>query len=356
MLLGVSCMLMTSSLFAQDVRIMYQSKLGTGGVDTVLVYMRSHKPVTQDIAAVNFSFAFQNSCLAFQSNNDNVFLAAWTNFLENGQVITILPTTYQGNIYDKRYQYGNSNGFIGFYPIITLPDSNSSPMLVMKVAFSGTCASLVYMENENENPFNQIADENLFAIPYIIENILNQPLIASWKGFQANKREEDVLLNWRTQDMQGLYYEVEKSYVRDFSSPISLGQVEVVGNGLGDRSYSFTDETNLRSIQYYRLKLLHVDGTHEYSPIIHLKTDDFVPEVSVYPNPVKDWLNVRASMLEDPIQAVTLYDAQGKEVLHKKMDPHPTYKIHVEDLSKGIYIVEALRISGEVTRLQVFKH
>ena len=354
LLLGVTCLLSTADTFAQDVKIMYQSKLGVGNIDTVLVYMRSNKPAAQDISAVNLSLVYQNICLSVVGNSENIFLATWGFSLENIQTISITPRTYNGNLYNRRYQYGNSV-IIGFFPLITLPDSFSAPMLVMKVAFNGTCTSLVYMEDEVENPFNQIADGTLVPIPYIIENILNQPLIASWRGFTTKKQTDGVRLAWRTQDLLGRHFEIEKSHERAFTDPITLGQVDVIDGGFGDRLYDFIDESNLRSIQYYRLKLIHLDGSHEYSPIIHLKETDVVPDITVYPNPTADLLIVRSTMVENPIQKVVLYDTNGKEVLQKGIADEPTYKLNIQHLAKGMYILEVLQASGNMTRSQVFK-
>jgi uncharacterized delta-60 repeat protein len=65
--------------------------------------------------------------------------------------------------------------------------------------------------------------------------------------------------------------------------------------------------------------------------------------VSLYPNPVKDILNI--DILDNTISSIKVYDLQGKLILE---DTNTT--INVNHLSNGIYIVKVVTEEGEFTK------
>ena len=186
-LLLVSCI----SAVGQDVKFSYQSKLGTGGVDTVLVWARSMTNSSVSLGAVNLSWVYNSSCLSYTPGNFpapasywSLFRDTWGSLLDFDQVQNI-NVTYDGNSYDRRVQYGNA---ISFFPVpVVVPASSQTPLLVMKLWFSGSCTSMVYMEDESENGLNQIADPSANLLTYIIENTLTQPLFNPGQEVEAEE-------------------------------------------------------------------------------------------------------------------------------------------------------------------------
>lgn len=168
------------SAFSQDVKFIYQSKIGTGNIDTVSVWAISMTNSPVSLGAVNLSWVFKSSCLSYTPGNFpapnsywSIFRDTWGSLLDFDQLQNI-SVTYDGNLYDRRVQYGNA---IAFFPVpVVVPASSQPPRLVMKLWFTGSCTSQVYMEDESENGLNQIADPNNSLLTYIIENVLNQPL------------------------------------------------------------------------------------------------------------------------------------------------------------------------------------
>lgn len=56
-------------------------------------------------------------------------------------------------------------------------------------------------------------------------------------------------------------------------------------------------------------------------------------QVNLFPNPVKDYLNIQCNKIP---QSITIYSSEGKEVKHEKN----TEKINVMELIKGMYLIK----------------
>ena len=76
---------------------------------------------------------------------------------------------------------------------------------------------------------------------------------------------------------------------------------------------------------FYGAYASHV-GIHDYNPL----------QLSVYPNPVTDQLNIVNP--DGNIQTVTLYNASGQLVLQTAVSNSPILKINVTSLPKGFYV------------------
>ncbi|MCI5059009.1 MAG: T9SS type A sorting domain-containing protein, partial [Flavobacteriales bacterium] len=63
-----------------------------------------------------------------------------------------------------------------------------------------------------------------------------------------------------------------------------------------------------------------------------------ISEISVYPNPVMDILNIQSN---ETMQLVNIYNAMGKNVLSSSVQSNNQAQINVAHLSFGIYFVEA---------------
>lgn len=72
-------------------------------------------------------------------------------------------------------------------------------------------------------------------------------------------------------------------------------------------------------------------------------------EVSIYPNPATDVLNV---VVDAEVSNVTIYNVAGNVVLS---EVNPSTKINIADLAAGAYVVEVSTING-VSRTQIMKN
>ncbi len=99
------------------------------------------------------------------------------------------------------------------------------------------------------------------------------------------------------------------------------------------------------------------DGTTDLTQGFHqtnwnfLGVEDFTPnyEAIIFPNPTEDVLNIRTSSFENVMY--TLYDAQGKLVMHSILNGEQTH-IQVSQLAPGSY---SLTLHNESQNLKTFK-
>jgi len=98
------------------------------------------------------------------------------------------------------------------------------------------------------------------------------------------------IISWNTQsEIDFSHFELEKSI--DGVSFFTLQTIQGKGSPSEPASYSYVD-TRLRTLNYYRLKSVDLDGTVTYGKIISLnkgsRCGDADVEFEIYPNPVID--------------------------------------------------------------------
>ena len=93
---------------------------------------------------------------------------------------------------------------------------------------------------------------------------------------------------------------------------------------------------------FYGAYASHV-GIHDYNPL----------QLSVYPNPVTDQLNIVNP--DGNIQTVTLYNASGQLVLQTAVSSSPILEINVSSLPNGFYIGTATLNNNQMTTFKFVK-
>lgn len=182
-------------------------------------------------------------------------------------------------------------------------------------------------------------------------------------SFTATKSElsekSSVLLKWVTASETNFErFELEAADANNVRKGDFALIASISGSG-GEtlkQSYSFLDKVK-QSIIYYRLKMIDVDGTYQYSKII--STDIGVaPQEYVYPNPSSGIFNVSVSATD--FKMVSVFDLSGKLVNeYKARSNGNTNEVEI-DLSSpllpsGGYIIE-LESSRQRKRFKVFKN
>ena len=93
---------------------------------------------------------------------------------------------------------------------------------------------------------------------------------------------------------------------------------------------------------FYQVYASHV-GIHDYNPL----------QISVYPNPVTDKLNIVNP--DGNIQTITLYNASGQLVLQTTVPHSPILEINVANLSNGFYIGTATLNNNQMATFKFVK-
>lgn len=182
--------------------------------------------------------------------------------------------------------------------------------------------------------------------------------------FHGKYIDNSVLLNWKTAtELNTKEFIIERSLNGiDFTS---IGNLSANGNSLQEINYSYIDSnisSNI-SLYYYRLKIIDNDETFSYSPIVVILISPVANnQISIYPNPFKENINIHFNFPESKNLTFILYDNLGKMILSKKIKvPFNNSIIEINELSllsDGIYFINILddETSTLLKTQQIIKH
>jgi hypothetical protein len=162
-------------------------------------------------------------------------------------------------------------------------------------------------------------------------------------SFTAQPQGSNVLLNWVVTD------EVN---VAAYSIEYSTNGISFTGTGsvtaTNSRNYNFVHSAPVTGLNYYRLKTIDHNGDISYSEIRKVNFGKG-SVVTVYPNPVKDVVNITLTgpMINKPATMAVL-SMDGKLLLvQKTVAASQTETINVKGFASGKYIVQ-VTTAGEV--------
>ena len=147
-----------------------------------------------------------------------------------------------------------------------------------------------------------------------------------------------VVLDWitTTSETRTNYFVIERT--KDNWNYTSIDTVYADNNGEYTQNYEATDYHPLEGTNYYRLKIVDMDGKISYSPIAAVKVSNTKSPV-LYPNPANNFVNIAPGT--DLIKYINVYNILGRTVLKipntssQGLIQIPTYSI-----ANGLYFVE----------------
>lgn len=167
------------------------------------------------------------------------------------------------------------------------------------------------------------------------------------KSFSIRLINNKVQVNWVTTDEKdNSHFSIERA--GEDQKFASIGTVPGAGNNTSEKEYSFTDNSPLTGLNYYRLVQTDIDGKKNYFEIKRvLNSSNKNSSVVVSPNPFGENLTAFISLDKSQKVLIAVSDMTGK-ILKTTNGIYgqgsTELKIQSNDLPKGIYL---LRISGE---------
>ena len=122
---------------------------------------------------------------------------------------------------------------------------------------------------------------------------------------------------------------------------------KVKANNKSYNEYVFTYNGQLSTVDgslYYRVESVDFDGRKQYSETrtLNLKPQT-LNSVSIYPNPAKDFVTVECKGAKE----LLIIDYLGRTVYRSTVYSRPL-TVNTKEFNKGIYIVKAIMLNGEV--------
>lgn len=187
-----------------------------------------------------------------------------------------------------------------------------------------------------------LTPSNLFQWWTLVDANFPLPLqLLSFRGYLQNSV---VKLEWATSlEINTREFVVERSSDRMVFTPIDT--VAAAGSSNGPRNYFTVDASPLQGVSFYRLKMIDQDNSFSYSPIV-LITITKSNLVTVFPNPVRDKLNVSLGNLKATSYILT--DPVGR-VVKKEAITSPSFEIDLGGMSAGHYFLRLASAEGTTT-------
>ena len=171
------------------------------------------------------------------------------------------------------------------------------------------------------------------------------PLVlpASLINFQGHLNNNQILLNWSTASEQNSKnFDIEKS--TDGSHYYLVGSQIGAGNSTSQKNYSLTDK-QVSELNYYRLKMVDIDGNFQYSQTILIKDPSARQNVWVLSNPFENSVRIRFAKTPERVLC-DLVNAMGAKVYQKNFTGavELTLDCSATQLAAGVYF---LRVNAD---------
>jgi|GEM_PF-6487300 len=167
----------------------------------------------------------------------------------------------------------------------------------------------VYVDQTANHDFNTSGANNQNAFCYTV--LTENPLPVLLTEFAAQPEGQTALLTWKTvEEADSKEFEVEKS--ADLKQWITVGKVAAAGNFTGEKVYKFSDSNPAGNVVYYRLRMIDLDGSSEYTTYRSVSFRSSVFDY-FYPNPAADVLYISDNQ-PDKISSVFIYNQSGAVV------------------------------------------
>jgi hypothetical protein len=133
-------------------------------------------------------------------------------------------------------------------------------------------------------------------------------------SFQARPRGTVIDLAWSTASERNTdLFEVQRS--ADNHQFTAIGHMDAAGESLQQLDYLFTDPDPLTGANYYRLKLLDLDGTYSYSQVeVAFMDRGQGARPLLFPNPATELLRVAFHAPMEGPATIRIQDAVGRTV------------------------------------------
>jgi hypothetical protein len=160
-------------------------------------------------------------------------------------------------------------------------------------------------------------------------------------------------LYWVTeQEINSSHFEIERSNnAIDF---YYIGRA----NANETNPYEFIDEVPLVGDNYYRLKMIDLDGSYSYSKIINIKTELNKLNFMLFPNPINDILTYRFYTPMSESLQIQIFNISGEEVLCIDKETDNLINVVVLELNNlisGFYTIVIKHQNGIVHTSKISK-
>jgi hypothetical protein len=157
---------------------------------------------------------------------------------------------------------------------------------------------------------------------------------------------QNVKLQWiTTVELNTKHFDVEWS--DDGRQFYKIATIAAAGNSSQTLHYSYLHSQPKNAYNFYRLKMVDIDGRFTYSPIVKVSIAINIFSINAFPNPVTDFLQLQIIAVKDQTIVLTLHSTDGKMIASKQFTVSKgsnLLKWNVQSVSTGNYFISSPNI------------
>ena len=255
---------------------------------------------------------------------------------KNRIAIATLPQT----ITNDTAQLAVTSSTIGSYRLVfsDYAGLDNSISIVLRDKFLQTTQDIRSNQQYDFNITNDTASQgsNRFDVIFTAGN----PLPVSFTNIGVSKVNNSAIVKWQVANVATIAsYSVERSI--DGNKFVGIATTQATKA----TSYSVADNQLPAGVNtvYYRIKSIGVDGAVSYSSIASLITQNSaVNTIAIYPDPVKESLNISWMSATSVTYKLRVLSVAGKEVMNKQVASTNLTKLSIPatSLASGVYMLE----------------
>jgi hypothetical protein len=200
------------------------------------------------------------------------------------------------------------------------------------------------------------ADEGEFVYVEVPSCYLLPIELVNFEGWYNGSVNE---LHWTTlSEINSDKFEVQKSI--DGLNFYTIGNVHAQGFSYDATNYIFYDDNPVPGINYYRLKMIDIDKSYEFSNTIAINIPGTSATViQLYPNPANDVLNVSMHTSSASNILIAISDVFGKTLMinsFTNVSIADNLQLNISQLPAAAYFITITNTyTGEATKLKFIK-
>lgn len=174
-----------------------------------------------------------------------------------------------------------------------------------------------------------------------------------FQSFSANRNSQAVSLKWETafeQNNRGFY--IQRNVNGEWKDVAFVFSRAEGGNSSQTLSYAYNDPNNLKTVSYYRILQVDIDGKGKYSETRIVKGLEQSSKLMMFPNPGSNGkINV---LFEDEASAknIIVYDATGRAV--KSFKNIVSANLTIDQLKPGVYNIQVINTATQTVSSDKF--
>ena len=167
------------------------------------------------------------------------------------------------------------------------------------------------------------------------------PLPVELVSFSGQSTEINNSLKWATATEKDVDYFIIERMGNNETEFYEVGRINAVGNSTSLLTYSW-DDFDPSYFDYYRLNIIDLDGSWEYSNVISIKKEVLGLKLQpIFPNPVSTHASIEFVTISKTV-IIDIFNQQGQLILQREIasdDGLNNLDLDMSNFARGIYFL-----------------